>query len=107
MRAYAGTSEVTTAPAPMNAYSPSVTPHTIVALAPMDEPRFTRVGRYSCLPGTSLRGFTTFVNTQDRPQNTPSSSVTPAWIDTLSSISTLSPMRLPALTTAYRPTQQR
>ena len=34
--AYGSTSLVTTAPAPTNAYSPSVTPHTMVALAPID-----------------------------------------------------------------------
>src|SRR5437773_7566790 len=76
--AYAGMSDVTTAPAPMNAYSPSVTPHRIVALAPMEPPRFTRVGRYSCLRDTWLRGFSTLVNTHDGPQNTSSSRVTPS-----------------------------
>ena len=50
---YAGTSDVTTAPAPMKAYSPSqVAPHTMVALAPMDVPRFTSVWRYSCFRET-------------------------------------------------------
>src|SRR5437899_6697965 len=78
MRAYAGTSEVTTAPAPMKAYSPSVTPQTIVAFAPIDTPRFTSVTRYSCLRDTWLRGFITLVNTHDGPQNTSSSSVTPS-----------------------------
>src|SRR5437660_12056466 len=63
---------------PMNAYSPRVTPHTIVAFAPMDEPRLTSVGRYSCLRDTWLRGFITLVKTHDGPQNTSSSRVTPS-----------------------------
>src|SRR2546422_8817997 len=78
IRPKAGTSAVTTAPAPMKAYSPRVTPHTIVALAPIELPRFTRVGRYACLRETWARGFTTLVNTQDGPQNTSSSSTTPS-----------------------------
>jgi len=69
---------VTTAPAPMNAYSPKVMPQTIVAFAPIDPPRFTRVRRYSFLRGTWLRGFMTFVKTQDGPQKTSSSSSTPS-----------------------------
>src|SRR5207249_1603241 len=78
IRPKAGTSAVTTAPAPMKAYSPKVTPHTIVALAPIELPRFTRVGRYACLRETWARGFTTLVNTHDGPQNTSSSSTTPS-----------------------------
>src|SRR5207245_4524052 len=77
IRANPGTSEVTTAPAPMNAYSPSVTPHTIVALAPMDAPRRTSVRRYSCLRDTWLRGLSTLVKTHEGPQNTSSSNSTP------------------------------
>src|SRR2546425_2314388 len=75
---YAGTSEVTTAPAPMKAYSPSVTPQTMVAFAPIEPPRFTSVRRYSFLRGTWLRGFITLVNTHDGPRNTSSSSSTPS-----------------------------
>src|SRR5207253_10777408 len=78
IRPNAGTSAVTTAPAPMKAYSPRVTPHTIVALAPIELPRRTRVLRYSCLRETWERGFRTLVNTQDGPQNTSSSSTTPS-----------------------------
>src|SRR2546427_1476564 len=78
MRPYAGTSEVTTAPAPMNAYSPSVTPQTIVAFAPIEPPRFTTVRRYSFLRDTWLRGFMTLVNTHEGPQKTSSSSSTPS-----------------------------
>src|SRR6184192_1270956 len=69
IRPKAGTSAVTTAPAPMKAYSPKVTPHTIVALAPIELPRFTRVGRYACLRETWARGFTTLVNTHDGPEH--------------------------------------
>src|SRR4051794_6740131 len=45
--AYGATSRFTTAPAPMKQYSPSVVPHTMVAFAPIDAPRFTSVRRYS------------------------------------------------------------
>src|SRR5256885_6970027 len=57
----------------MKAYSPRVTPHTIVAFAPIEPPRLTSVSRYSCLRETWARGFSTLVNTQDGPQNTSSS----------------------------------
>ncbi len=69
---------MTTAPAPMKAYSPSVTPQTIVAFAPIEPPRLTSVFMYSCLRETWLRGFSTFVNTHDGPQKTSSSSSTPS-----------------------------
>ena len=59
----------------MKLYSPSVTPQTIVALAPIEAPRRTSVGRYSDLRETWLRGLITLVNTQLGPQNTSSSSV--------------------------------
>ena len=55
-----------------------VAPQTTVALAPMLAPRRTRVRRYSSFRLTWLRGFTTFVNTIDGPQNTSSSSSTPS-----------------------------
>jgi hypothetical protein len=61
----------------MKQYSPSVTPQTIVALAPIDAPRRTTVALYSFLRSTWLRGFTTFVNTADGPRNASSSTVTP------------------------------
>src|SRR5688572_8803396 len=77
-RPYAGTSPVTTAPAPTKLYSPSVTPQITVAFAPMELPRRTTVRRYSFRRETWLRGFTTFVNTMDGPQNTSSSSSTPS-----------------------------
>src|SRR5512134_515239 len=78
IRPYDGTSAVTTAPAPMKAYSPTVTPQTTVALAPIVAPRRTRVRRYSALREMWLRGFITFVNTQLGPQNTSSSRTTPS-----------------------------
>ncbi len=52
--AYGGTSFVTTAPAPTKAYAPSVTPQTIVALAPIEAPRWTSVRLYS---SCARRGF--------------------------------------------------
>ena len=61
----------------MKQYSPNVVPQTMVALAPIVAPFLTRVGRNSLLRSISARGFMTLVNTQDGPQNTPSSSVTP------------------------------
>src|SRR5437763_13752723 len=86
----------------MNAYSPSVTPHRIVALAPMEPPRLTRVGRYSCLRDTWLRGFSTLVHAHDGPQDTSSSRVTPSWIDTLTWIFPLWPDRVPGITPTFR-----
>ena len=63
---------------PMKQYSPSVTPQTTVAFAPMLAPFRTSVRRNSSRRGTWLRGFTTFVNTIDGPQKTSSSSSTPS-----------------------------
>src|ERR1035441_6187622 len=77
IKAYAGTSRVTTAPAPINAYSPIVIPQTIVLFAPIEAPRFTRVCLYSFLRRTWLRGLITLVNTIDGPQNTSSSRIQP------------------------------
>src|SRR5262245_8053824 len=102
-RAYDATSCVTTAPAATNAYSPSVTPHTTVALAPIVAPRRTSVRAYSCLRETWLRGLTTFVNTMDGPQNTSSSRITPSYNDTLFWILQLSPMRTRFITTTFWP----
>ena len=47
---------VTTAPAAMKQYSPSLLPQMMVALAPIVAPRFTRVGRNSFLRSISARG---------------------------------------------------
>jgi hypothetical protein len=77
IRAKGGTSFVTTAPAAMKQYSPSLLPQTMVALAPIVAPRFTSVGRNSFLRSISARGFMTLVKTQEGPQKTPSSTVTP------------------------------
>lgn len=76
-RAYGGISSITTVPAPMNAYSPILWPHTIVALAPMEAPLPTWVFLYSFLRFTALLGFVTFVNTQLGPKKTSSPHVTP------------------------------
>ena len=54
-----------------------VWPQTTVAFAPIVAPRRTRVARNAFLRSISARGLLTLVNTQDGPQNTPSSSVTP------------------------------
>src|SRR5258708_15928858 len=72
------TSVLTTAPAPTKEYSPRVTPLTMVAFAPMEEPRFTSVRRYSPFRDTWLRGVSTLVKTMDGPQNTSSSISTPS-----------------------------
>ena len=60
---------MTTAPAPTKAYSPSVMPHTMVALAPIVAPRRTRVRRYSSLRATAARGLWILVKTMLGPQN--------------------------------------
>src|SRR5262249_31247341 len=75
--AKAGTFVVTTEPAAMKQYSPSTWPQTMVALAPIVAPRLTRVWRNSLFRSISARGLLTLVNTQEGPQKTPSSSVTP------------------------------
>ena len=81
--AYPGTSRVTTAPAPMKQYFPSVAPQTMVPFALIEAPIRTRVGRYSCFRDTALRGFTTFVNTIEGPQKASLSRVTPSYNETL------------------------
>src|ERR1700687_1242007 len=81
--AWAGISRVTTAPAPTNAYSPTVVPHTMVEFAPSEAPRFTNVRWYSDLRFTWLRGVNTFVKTIEGPQNTSSSNSTPVYNETL------------------------
>src|SRR5919108_1775684 len=45
--ALGGTSLVTTLPAPIMAFSPTVIPHNNVALEPMEAPRFTTVGTHA------------------------------------------------------------
>src|SRR5690606_18959649 len=102
----AGTSLVITAPAPTKAYSPSVTPQTMVALAPIEVPRRTRVGRYSSRRETWLLGLITLVKTQLGPQKTSSSRVTPSYTETLFWILTLLPIRTPFMTTTFWPSEQ-
>jgi len=70
MSAQSGMWPFTTAPAATKAYRPSVEPHTIVALAPMEAPRRTTVGAYCEWRKTSDLGLVTLVNTHDGPQNT-------------------------------------
>src|SRR5262249_43113441 len=105
-RAKSGTSRVTTAPAPMNAYSPIVTPQTIVQLAPKVAPRRTKVGRSSSIRRISLRGLNTLVKTIDGPQNTSSSRVTPSYTETLFWILTPSPILTLGPTTTFWPIRQ-
>ena len=70
-RACAGTSRVTTAPAATKAHSPTVTPQTMVALAPIS-PFFYQGFRVilTGIPRKSGRGVFTLVNTQLGPQKT-------------------------------------
>src|SRR3954466_9861368 len=75
----------------------------MVALAPMDAPRRTRVRRYSFFRDTWLRGFITFVNTIDGPQNTSRSSSTPSYSETLFWILQFSPTMTPFITTTFWP----
>src|SRR5207302_5373381 len=106
-RAYGFTSRLTTAPAATKAYSPIVVPHTIVQLAPMLAPRFTRVRRYSFLRTIWLRGLMTLVNTMEGPQKTSSSNSTPVYSETLFWILTLFPMRTLFDTRTFWPRLQR
>src|SRR5450631_4046515 len=76
--ACAETSRVTTAPAPTKAYAPIVTPHTIVALAPMVAPSLTTVRSKLARRLTAARGVRTLVNTAEGPTNTSFSRVTPS-----------------------------
>jgi hypothetical protein len=69
---------VTTAPAPTNAYAPTVTPGSTVAFAPIVAPSSIRVGAKACLRSTAARGVRTLVNTADGPTNTSRPSVTPS-----------------------------
>ena len=71
-------SSVTTDPAPIKACLPIVIPQRIVELAPMVAPLRISVGLISVLRGILDRGLMTFVKTQDGPQNTSSSRVTPS-----------------------------
>src|SRR6266511_143909 len=105
-RAKSGTSFTTTAPAPIKAYCPIVTPQTIVQLAPRVAPRCTNVGRSSSMRRIALRGLNTFVNTIDGPQNTSSSRVTPSYTETLFWIFTPSPILTCGSMTTFWPIRQ-
>ena len=76
-KAKSGTLLVTTAPAPIKAYSPISWPHTIVAFAPIEAPLPTWVRAYSLFLFTAERGLITFVKTQEGPKNTSLPQVTP------------------------------
>ena len=53
-------------------------PQTIVAFAPILAPFLTKVLTKPSLVAIKARGEVTFVKTQDGPQKTPSSNVTPS-----------------------------
>src|ERR1043165_5516911 len=85
--AKSGTSFVTTAPAPTNAFAPIVMPHMSVALLPMLARVLTRVGitfqsEADCSEPSALtaRGYGSLINITPWPTNTPSSMVTPSQI---------------------------
>ena len=69
---------VTTAPAPIKEYWPMVIPQSMVALAPIVAFSRTKVGRISFFRGIELLGLITFVKTQEGPQKTLFSRVTPS-----------------------------
>src|SRR6185436_1896601 len=90
----AGTSLVTTAPAPTSAPAPMVTPPMMVALLPMEAPSSTFVSTICqsasvCRPPASLvaRGKRSLMNMTPWPMNTASPMVTPAhtkvWLEIL------------------------
>lgn len=92
--AFAGTSFVTTLPAPTTAFSPMVTPHKIVEPVPMLAPFFTTVGMTlqsasvcSCPFSLVARGYLSLINETLWPIKTWSSIVTPSqinvWLETL------------------------
>src|SRR5688572_27083902 len=91
----------------MKAYRPTVVPHTMVAFAPTDAPRRTRVFSYRDRRTTWLRGLDTLVNTHDGPRNTSSSITAPSYRDTLFWILTLSPMTTPVATWTFCPRMHR
>src|SRR6476619_4937296 len=80
-----GTSLMTTLPAPTIASSPIVTRDRIVALEPIDAPRFTTVGSTfqsasvcSSPAAVVARGYESLMNMTPWPTNTLSSMVTPS-----------------------------
>ncbi len=105
-RAHTEDVPVTTAPAPTNAYSPTVTPGSKVLFAPNVAPRQTRVRSNSSRRETNARGRRTFVNTTLGPQNTSSSSSTPAYRLTLFCTRTPLPSFTPSATKQFCPSMQ-
>src|ERR1041384_6876282 len=93
-RACGGTSLVTTLPAATKARSPTVTPQTTVAFAPIDAPTRTRVATSSV--GNALRGRRSFVKVAFGPTKTSSSSTTRSHTWTPFFTTTPLPMRAPA-----------
>src|SRR4051812_1365864 len=77
-----GTSATTTAPAPTMHARPSVTPQTIVALAPMLACSSTTVGTTVQSVPEDARGTRSFVKVAFGPTNTSSAMVTPWYTDT-------------------------
>src|SRR4030043_1301992 len=94
------------APAPMKAYLPILLPQTMAALAPIVAPFLTNVGLNSCFRETKLRGFIPVGKTQEGPQKTSSSSVTPSKTETLFSIFTLLPILAPLPMKTFCPITQ-
>ncbi len=89
----AGTSLVTTLPAPTIAFSPIVTPHKMTLPVPMDAPRLTSVGTTAqsasvcSLPSPEVDlGYLSLMNETLWPTKTSSSIVTPSqikvWLET-------------------------
>src|SRR5439155_15152218 len=98
----AGTSFVSTLPAPTTARSPTVIPQSTVTLDPIDAPAFTSVGTHCqsfsvCNPpaATVARGYRSLINVTLCPIKTSSSSVTPShkneWLDILQRLPTFTP----------------
>src|SRR5208282_1153617 len=82
---FAGTSRVTTLPAPTIAFSPMITFERIVAPEPIDAPRLTSVvstfqslSVWSSPPGAVARGYESLTKVTPWPTNTLSSMVTPS-----------------------------
>src|SRR6267143_3451314 len=80
-----------------------VTPHTMVAFAPIEQPRRNRVVSYRECRFTCERGLLTFVSTQLGPRNTSSSTTTPVYTETLFCILTLFPISTPPSTLTFCP----
>ena len=103
MTAEAGTFRVTTAPAPIVAPSPMVTPHKIVAFDPMAARRRTFVGsncqslrRCNSPVSVVARGNRSLMNITPWPMKTSSSMVTPAQIKECDEILQRDPILTPA-----------